>query len=94
MDRRRFLTGVASLAALPFTTAAAQTPPRPIVLILVDDLFSIEHCRNKFGVRIYTPHFDALMRRGVSFMNAFCTTALCNPSRTSIMTGLNPFRSQ
>jgi arylsulfatase A-like enzyme len=28
---------------------------------------------------------------GVSFSNAFCSTALCNPSRTSILTGQSPF---
>jgi arylsulfatase A-like enzyme len=34
-----------------------------------------------------------MMKAGVSFANAFCTTALCNPSRTSIVTGMNPFKT-
>ena len=91
MDRRQFMTGLAA-SVLPFASARAQQP-RSVVLIMVDDLFSVEHYRTKFGVPIYTPNFDALMARGISFMNAFASTALCNPSRTSILTGLNPFKT-
>lgn len=34
-----------------------------------------------------TPNLDALARSGVHFRNAFVTTALCSPSRASILTG-------
>jgi arylsulfatase A-like enzyme len=93
ISRRQFLRAASALAALHVASAGAPAPHRGIVLILVDDLFSIEHYRTKFGVRIETPNFDRLMQRGVSFMNAFCSTALCAPSRTSILTGLNPFKT-
>lgn len=35
-----------------------------------------------------TPNIDRLSQRGISFTNAHCTTALCKPSRTAILTGL------
>ncbi|PAW67211.1 MAG: acetylglucosamine-6-sulfatase [Opitutia bacterium Tous-C1TDCM] len=39
-----------------------------------------------------TPHLDAMARNGVHLKNALVTTALCSPSRASILTGLYTFR--
>jgi arylsulfatase A-like enzyme len=39
---------------------------------------------------VKTPHIDALAARGTAFTNAHCQTPICNPSRTSLMTGLRP----
>ena len=35
-----------------------------------------------------TPHLDRLAEGGILFENAFVTTSLCSPSRTSILSGL------
>ncbi|MCP4609355.1 MAG: sulfatase [Planctomycetes bacterium] len=37
-----------------------------------------------------TPHIDRLARSGTLFTNAHCQSPLCNPCRTSLMTGLRP----
>lgn len=40
-----------------------------------------------------TPNMDRLARMGMSFTNAHCAYALCNPSRASILTGMWPWKS-
>ena len=65
--------------------AAADKPN--VLYILCDDLRpEAIGCLGSKHVR--TPHIDALAKRGVTFVNAFCTTSLCSPSRASILTGL------
>jgi N-acetylglucosamine-6-sulfatase len=65
--------------------------PRNIVLILADD-----HRYDALGFVghpfLETPNLDALAKNGVHLKNAFVTTALCSPSRASILTGLYAHR--
>ena len=65
--------------------------PRNIVFILADD-----HRYDALGFLghpfLQTPNLDALARGGAHFPNAFVTTALCSPSRASILTGLYAHR--
>jgi N-acetylglucosamine-6-sulfatase len=63
--------------------AAAQQPN--IVFILTDDQRYDEV--GFLNPVLQTPNMDALAADGVHFANAFVTTALCSPSRASILTG-------
>lgn len=40
-----------------------------------------------------TPHMDRLARMGIRFSNAHTAYALCNPSRTAMLTGMAPWQS-
>jgi len=82
----------ALLVALPapLTAADANQPQRPnILFIAIDDLNDWIGCLGGHP-QVKTPHMDALAARGTLFTNAHCQAPLCNPSRTSILTGLRP----
>lgn len=61
-----------------------------IVMISVDDLSNIAVLESMFNITIQTPNLDRLKAMGVTFDNAYASVALCNPSRTSVMTGMDP----
>lgn len=63
---------------------------RPNVLfIAIDDLNDWIGCL-KGHPQAQTPHIDRLASRGTLFTNAHCQAPLCNPSRSSLLTGLRP----
>jgi len=78
----------AGLAALP---AAAETDPRPnMIIIMSDDMgFSDVGC---YGGEIATPNLDALAANGLRFTQ-FYNTARCCPTRASLLTGLYPHQA-
>jgi len=67
---------------------AVDNPRLNILLIAFDDLRPELGC---FGNKLIdTPNFDALAKSGVHFERAYCQFPLCNPSRTSLLTGRQP----
>lgn len=61
--------------------------PKNIVFIIADD-----HRHDFMGFTgkvpgLQTPNLDRLANEGAHLKNAFCTTALCSPSRASMLTG-------
>ena len=80
-----FIVGAAWLSASP--AVAAERPN--ILFIAIDDLNDWVGCLGGHP-QIQTPNIDRLAARGTLFTNAHCQAPLCNPSRTSVMTGLRP----
>ena len=83
MNRRQLLAtmGASALAS------AAPTKPRNVIFILTDDHRYDAMGFLKSQAFLETPQLDRLAREGAHFKNAFVTTALCSPSRASILTG-------
>lgn len=97
-SRRKVLGGISTAAAAASLgaqaaraagsgseTASTETKPNIVFFCgegLRHDAFSAA------GNAIFqTPNLDRILREGVTFRNAFCTNALCLPSRGSILTG-------
>ena len=77
----------AAPAGPPALTKIAGAKPRNVVFILADD-----HRYDAMGFMgnpvVKTPNMDRIAQSGAHLQNAFVTTALCSPSRASILTGL------
>jgi iduronate 2-sulfatase len=74
--------------ALPTIVAAAPAPRLNVLFIVADDL----RCSlGSYGdTQARTPNLDRLAARGVRFDRAYVQYTVCNPSRTSFLTGLRP----
>ena len=96
LDRRHFLklTGVAGgrWIAPDFSSVFLLSPKkeaRPNILFIgVDDLRPELGCYGSDLVK--SPNIDRLARQGLVFARAYCQSAMRNPARSSLLTGMRP----
>jgi len=78
------------LVCVSSMASAKDVKQKPNILYIMSD----DHTTQGFGIygsRLAslnpTPNLDKLAREGIIFDNAFCTNAICTPSRACILTG-------
>ena len=73
---------------LPFLFVSTLHAAKPNVLFIMADDFRPEI--GSYGSAALTPNLDKLAAQSFQFDRAYCQQAVCNPSRSSLLTGLRP----
>ncbi len=75
-----------SAAWTPMSTACAQTPQKPnVIIILADDLGCGD--MSLYDGWIETPRIDKMAREGVRFTDFHSNSSVCSPTRAALLTG-------
>ena len=92
--RRDFLSNSLKAGTAAFTTGLLPkltvdaNCQYNVLFIVVDDLRPMLGCYGH--PEMHTPNIDRLALQGTLFNRAYCQYPVCNPSRTSMLTGLRP----
>ncbi len=96
LSRRKFL-GFAGLAAVsavvgnvPFIKAQANKQKKPNVLIIMADDCTHNDLPTYGGKNAMTPNIERLASQGLVFNRAYLGSAMCQPCRAELYTGLYP----
>ncbi|GAA4431203.1 sulfatase-like hydrolase/transferase [Ravibacter arvi] len=86
--------GILMLAGLCFSCKKEDQEKPNIVYILADDLGYGDVSVYNPDSKISTPHIDGLAEEGMRFTDAHSPSAVCTPTRYSILTGRYAWRSR
>ncbi|MGR3810422.1 sulfatase family protein [Jiulongibacter sp. NS-SX5] len=83
------------LVFLFFTAFITQAQNKPnVILILADDMGYGDVSALNPNSKINTPNIDKLVHNGMAFTDAHSNSAVCSPTRYSILTGEYAFRTR
>lgn len=89
---KEVLLSLCTLVLGCFTSSAQAQKPPNVIVILSDDQGSID--MGAYGVQdLLTPNLDRLAASGLRFTQFYAGSAVCSPSRASLLTGKVPHRA-
>ncbi len=65
-----------------------------VIIIFADDMGYGDVAANNPESKLKTPNLDRLVSEGINFTDAHTSSAVCTPSRYSLLTGRYPWRSE
>ena len=92
MARNCMIFACLVLPHIAAVTPTSATDPPNILIIMADDCTFNDLSING-GRTAKTPHLDTLAREGLTFNHAYVASAMCQPCRAELFTGLYPMRN-
>ena len=90
----QYLVALLAASVLAYSTPGfAQHAEQPNVLLIYADDLGYGDLASFGHPVIRTPNLDELARQGASLVNYYAPSALCSPSRASLLTGRHPYRT-
>ncbi|MBX2877534.1 MAG: sulfatase-like hydrolase/transferase [Saprospiraceae bacterium] len=74
------------------TPAPSEAPRRPNILMVMCDDLGWGDVGFNGNTQIKTPNLDSLAGQGIILNRFYAASAVCSPTRASVLTGRNPFR--
>lgn len=90
MNNLLVLSVMVSLAIGCTTNADPKEELKPNVLIILTDQHTNDAISYLGNPNLHTPAMDALAQGGVFFTESYCTSPVCGPARSSLITGRMP----
>jgi arylsulfatase A-like enzyme len=85
-----FMIIMAGLTACPANRKDQAGKARPNVLLIFTDQQNINMMSAAGNRCLHTPAMDRIAAQGVMFMQSYCTSPVCGPARSSILSGRMP----
>ncbi|TWT84346.1 Arylsulfatase [Planctomycetes bacterium CA13] len=89
---RLAIYSMAAIAGAWLGQAHGETTERPNFVFIITDDQSWQHAGCYGDTAVRTPSMDGLAEKGIRFINAYCASPSCSPSRAAILTGQDIFR--
>ena len=90
VNKLLILSLIGMLAMGCLTKADPKEEPRPNVLIILTDQHTNDAISYLGNPNLHTPAMDSLAQGGVYFTESYCTSPVCGPARSSLLTGRMP----